>query len=159
MTPVRQSPLDKQRSTGASPEVVTLSPDWVIANIDVLIDIASDVPGEYWRTAHFLADLPEKWALSFALSDDGVPVAYSIISEKGPDHCHLHHFMVHLHWRSHGLGNQMVTEMLARARAGGYKRLTLKIAAENGSGRLFYRRHGFGPVNEAGSYHLWEISL
>ena len=49
----------------------TLSADVVRSNLNDLIAVAADVPGEYWTAENFLVELPQKWRLSFApLTDD-----------------------------------------------------------------------------------------
>ena len=135
---------------------VDLSPAWIQANCQSLLAVAADIPGEYWTKTHFLAELPMKWDLSFVVVNDGLPIAYSVLSRKGDAHSHLHHFMVHRDWRSRSIGPAMLEEIVQRVRTAGLPRLTLKIASENVRGQAFYRRHGFSPVKTASLHHTYE---
>ncbi len=129
------------------------------ASIDPLLEIAADVPGEYWTLQHFLADLPAKWRLSFAMAVADRPVAYAIQSRKEPATCHLHHLMVHRDWRGRGLGAGMLAEMARRARAEDLQRMSLKVAAGNTRAAAFYRRHGYTLSGRDGDYERYEKPL
>ena len=63
---------------------VTLTPADLVAHEKQFLAIASDVPGEYWTLENLLADLRDKWLLSFAVWLEGVPIAYAIVSRKTP---------------------------------------------------------------------------
>jgi ribosomal protein S18 acetylase RimI-like enzyme len=101
----------------------------------------------------------DKWRLSFALWSGERPVAYAVLSRKAPDQAHLHHFMVARNFRGRGLGKRMIAEMEARARDGGYHRLTLKVAQGNDGARRFYGRHGYAETARESSYLLLEKAL
>lgn len=133
-------------------EFATLTPDALKDHADAFLDIASDVPGEYWTLDNFLVNLPEKWTLSFAAWDDDEPVAYAILSKKSPTSAHLHHLMVRASHRSKGLGSRMVGEMLTRVRSAGCTELTLKV--ETADAKRFYLRHGFAQVGPDERYTL-----
>jgi RimJ/RimL family protein N-acetyltransferase len=137
-------------------EFRTLDPGTLDAKADAFLAIAADVPGEYWTLAHFLAERPEKWRLSFAAWRAGEPVGYAVLSRRGTDHVHLHHFMVARAARAEGLGGGMVAEMARRAAASGARRITLKVAADNERARAFYERHGFRPAGREGAYEVLE---
>ena len=129
----------------------TLSADVVHRNLDDLIAVAEDVPGEYWAAENFLADRPKKWRLSFGVWRAGSLIGYAILSQKAPRHIHLHHFMVSASERSRGHGERMVAEMIARCRAAGAEILTLKTPQENDGAIRFYGRYGFaGTAVESG---------
>ena len=138
---------------------VGLSPALIDRYEAALIDVASDVPDEYWTKDHFLRDLPLKWALSFVATAAGQVRGYAILSRKAPGHAHLHHFMVHRDHRSGYIGAGMLQEIRRRVGAHELRRLTLKIAADNRLGQSFYRRHGFQPVDTSGDYHLYQTDL
>lgn len=143
-------------SSAQNLRVRDLTDDYVRAHMDALIDIASDVPHEYWQESHFLSDLPMKWALSFVVEQEEVPVAYAVLSRKGASHGHLHHFMVHRDWRRLALGSGMIEEMERRSRDAGLNRITLKIADDNKRGHRFYERYGYVRASAAGGYTLLE---
>lgn len=130
----------------------TLSHEQLRANIDAFLRIASDVDGEYWAAEHFLRDLPEKWRLSFAAWSAGRPIAYAILSRKGPDHIHLHHLMVEPNQRGRGLGQCMLTEMERRVSRAAATRLTLKVDRGNERAQRFYRRAHYIEQGRDGAY-------
>ena len=121
----------------------TLTAAAVRRDVDALIAIAADVPGEYWAAENFLAERPEKWQLSFGVWQDDRLIGYAILSRPGPEHIHLHHFMVAAAEHNGGYGKHMVAEMVARCRAAGADTLTLKTPKENTGAIRFYSRFGF----------------
>lgn len=142
-----------------SAEIRTLARTDIAAFPDAFVAIAADQPEEYWTAAHFLRDLPGKWSLSFAVWSDGLPVAYAILSAKGPDHAHLHHFMVNAAYRSSGLGTLMAAEMERRVRSSGFSRLTLKAVRDNARSLQFYARLGYHQLMNDGGYAVLEKHL
>ena len=129
----------------------TLSKGLIEAHLPALIAVAADVPGEYWDAEHFLVDLPEKWALSFvAFKGQGNLIGYAIASRKDPQTIHLHHFMVTRDWRSRGVGEEMMGELLNRVADYGASRLSLKAATPRSV--AFYRRNGFAEIERQGRY-------
>lgn len=137
----------------------TLSANDIRNHVEDFLAIAADQSREYWTEAHFLADFPEKWSLSFAAWRGGRPVAYAVLSRKATDVIHLHHFMVAADERGRGLGTRMLREMESRARAAGASRLTLKVAVDSAAARRFYQRAGFRETGLAGDYRLLERAL
>jgi ribosomal protein S18 acetylase RimI-like enzyme len=139
--------------------VRTLSADLVRRNLDDLIAVASDVPGEYWAAENFLADLPEKWRLSFGLWRDGFLIGYAILSQRAPRHVHLHHFMVSAARRNHGYGKRLLDEMIERCVNAGATKLTLKTQRENSGAIRFYARHGFVETGVESDHTVMTKSL
>ena len=133
-------------------EIRTLTPCDVRERIQDILGIAADVEGEYWKEEHFLRELPDKWKLSFAVWSDERPIAYAILSRKGPAHVHLHHFMVNLRSRGKGLGRRMLALVFQRVREAGCQQLTLKVNATDQIARRFYERYGFRKGVNAGAY-------
>jgi GNAT superfamily N-acetyltransferase len=142
-----------------SDEIRTLARAEIEAFPDAFVAIASDQPGEYWTATHFLHDLPGKWSLSFAVWSDGLPVAYAVLSAKGPKHAHLHHFMVTAARRGSGLGARMAVEMERRIRDRGFSRLTLKTVRSNPRSLQFYERLGYHRLADDGDYAVLEKKL
>ena len=115
-----------------------LSPAYVREHLDTLISIGADVPGEYWREAHFLKEFPEKWVLSRVIEFYGQPIAYAIVSQRNLQEARLHHLMVAKEYRGLGAGSRLFQEVVAIVTAYGYARLTLHT---DGAGD-FYARQG-----------------
>lgn len=122
--------------------IVDLSPPHVVEHLDAYLAIHADAsPG---GRAEMLAELPDKWALSFALWR-AAPIGYCILSAKfgAP---HIHQFMVAPAERGRGIGGVMLAEALRRGAA------TLKVASANEGAIRFYRRHGWQDRETAGDY-------
>lgn len=129
--------------------------------MDQLIAVGQDYSD--WAEDQFLAELPDKFSLSFAIQaneevghgpdcskprttiqnagtlNDGI-VGYCIMSRKWPDKVHIHHFMIHHERRSLGLGPIMLDEAGKRAAD---LPLSLKVPNFNVGAIKFYERHGF----------------
>jgi len=131
--------------------VQTLDRARCIALMPELIGVSADVSD--WREDEFLAELPDKWNLSFTVTIDRI-VGYAVLSRKWPDRVHIHQFMVAPRWRSSGIGAAMVAAARDRAET---TPLSLKVSRTNARAISFYDRNGFGidPSN-AGEY-LWMV--
>lgn len=148
----RASELDSIR-------IVDFDASLFAAKATAFLDIASDVPGEYWEARHFTADLPDKWQLSFAMMDGQIPVAYAIASRKAGASVHLHHFMVHRDWRRLGLSRRMMQELQRRARLAKARSITLKVPADNIGAQRLYASAGFCQIGRSGDFLLLETLL
>ncbi len=137
----------------------TLSADVVRSNLNDLIAVAADVPGEYWAAENFLVELPQKWRLSFALWQGPAVIGYAILSQKAVGHIHLHHLMVLKQYRNHGLGERMVREILSRCRAAHAGTVTLKTQKGNCGAIRFYKRYDFRETAAKGEYVVMSKSL
>ncbi|MBT6276614.1 MAG: GNAT family N-acetyltransferase [Chromatiales bacterium] len=137
----------------------TLSIELVRANLHALIAVAADISGEYWAAENFLTERPGKWTLSFGVWQKRRLIGYAILSRRGANHVHLHHFMVAVRERSAGYGARMVTEMLRRCRAIGADILTLKTAPGNSGAICFYGRHGFAETGVERGYKVMSRAL
>lgn len=123
------------------------------------LEIAEDIPGEYWAAENFKLPLPEKWELSLVLMSNGLPVGYAIASRKSERDVHLHHFMVHRDWRGNACGGMMLQELEKRAKASGAERLTLKVMTDSDGAKQFYARHGCQLAESGEKYDLFEKVL
>lgn len=139
--------------------VKTLTASDARRNIDELIAVAADVPGEYWTKEHFLADLPQKWRLSFTVWECSFLAGYAILSQKTLGHVHLHHLMVSKRSRNRGLGKRMVDEIISRCGAVMGRRLTLKTQRANCGAIRFYQRCGFDETDVSGDYVVMTKAL
>ncbi len=125
----------------------TLTKAELTRNMAAFVALAADV--DDWTAANFLADLPEKWRLSFAIWKGKSPIAYAILSRRAEGHVHLHHFMIAKDWRRRTVGTQMLEEVKRRA---GPDRLTLKVHYANAAAIRFYQERGFTPTERRGEY-------
>ncbi len=143
----------------ATLNVRTLSLARVQGNLEALIAVASDVPGEYWTAENFLHDLPGKWCLSFGLWRNDSLIGYAFLSRKATKHIHLHHFMVTAALRNQGHGARMVNEMLSRCQDAGAEKLTLKTPNGNAGAIRFYAQYGFLVCATERDYTVMTYSL
>lgn len=132
----------------------TLSAEMVLGNLAALIEVASDIPGEYWAAENLLAERPEKWRLSFGAWLAPQLIGYAILSQRAPRHVHLHHFMVSAMARGRGCGELMAKEMFARCRAMDGEILTLKTPKRNTGAIRFYNRFGFTETDVEPGYTI-----
>lgn len=116
----------------------TLTKELCQQNMAALIAVSEDVSD--WQEAHFLADLPNKWQLSFIAFYQDQPVAYAILSNKWPERVHIHQFMVSKTHRGQGVGEKMLQQAIVRAQM---LPLTLKVAHDNQGAIRFYLHNGF----------------
>lgn len=121
----------------------TLTKADIEANGPAFLAIAGDVEGEYWTLEHLLSDRPDKWRLSFAIWEQGQPIAYAILSRPEPARAHLHHMMVRKEYRGRGIGSNMVREAQERAIEADCTSLSLKTWADRQPLLDFYARFGF----------------
>lgn len=138
---------------------VNFTPDLFERHAADCLAIAADVDGEYWKAEHFLADLPQKWRLSFAVLVDGIPVAYTVASLKAEQTVHLHHFMTRSDWRGRLLGKAMMAELLRRARIVDARRISLKVPIFRERLHALYSRLGFARTAIEGNYLLMRKEL
>ena len=86
-----------------------LSPEFLTENIAAFIAISADMSP--WTEKHFLAELPDKWELSFAFWDGDIPTGYCIMSRR-EENVHIHQFMVATDRRGEGIGAMMIGSSL-----------------------------------------------
>lgn len=123
---------------------VPLTPQHVVENLQAYLAAHADVSP--WGPEHLLADLPNKWDLSFAVWEEG-PIGYCVLSRKFGA-VHIHQFMVAQEHRGKGIGAKMLSEAVRRGAE------TLKVARENEGATRFYERYGWVKQREEGGY-LW----
>ncbi len=60
--------------------------------------------------------------------------------------------------RGHGIGDELLQELIAKARAAGYERLSLSVEPGNPARKL-YERHGFSVIDEGAEAWTMVASL
>jgi len=124
-----------------------------------LLSIAADVEGEYWKEEHFLLDLADKWKLSWVVLIHERPIAYAILSRKGPAHAHIHHFMIAAPYRSQGLGKHILDMVMRQATKLGCDMFTLKVRNNDEVAKRLYAAFGFRVEGPDGEYLRLEKKL
>lgn len=150
---------DQETCEGPPFEISDLTAKFILKYSADILDIAADIPGEYWTIENFLNERPLKWTLSLAVVNAGKPIAYAILSWRGEGHAHLHHFMVHRHWRGHSIGRLMIAEVEHRLLRERLYHFTLKVRVDNQRAQSFYRRYGFCLTGTSDDYQLYEKEL
>ncbi|MFZ5890631.1 MAG: GNAT family N-acetyltransferase [Myxococcota bacterium] len=105
----------------------------------------------------WFAALPSKTDyLVWGVELDGEPVG--VIGLKGirPERAEYFGYLGEKSAWGHGIGHEMVTTALAKAKAIGCSRVALRVWNENQRAIGLYRRHGFELVREDGSELLME---
>jgi N-acetylglutamate synthase-like GNAT family acetyltransferase len=79
---------------------------------------------------------------------DGEHAGSLALTEEGDDVATLRWFVLDASLRGHGLGRRLLGEMMATARAMGYKRIYLETFSELEAAAHLYRAHGFRLLSE-----------
>ncbi len=131
----------------------------------------------YWRWGPDDIDLPvsryvDRWGRPgdralLALDERGLPVGaawYRLFPREEPGYGFLDEQTPELSIavvpsrRGKGLGKELLTALMDRARADGYKALSLSVEKDNPALHL-YERHGFAKVGEAGNAYTMRAAL
>lgn len=121
--------------------------------------VSADLPEVSWTREQFLSERKNKFELSFWLGSRSCVVAYVVMSEVDAQRVHIHHLMVSMDNRGHGLGSNLIAIAVARARTFGAKILSLKVPVLFEASQRFYRRHGFVAIRVEGDYVYMEFRL
>ena len=69
------------------------------------------------------------------------------------DEAHITTFAVHPDWRRHGIGRQLLRNLLGLARSISARRMTLEVRPSNEAAQALYRAHGFEEVGRRVRYY------
>jgi diamine N-acetyltransferase len=94
-------------------------------------------------TGEWIGQAFDQGALYFLLEHDGLPAGCVALEKAGPDACHLERLCVLPGCRQHGFGRELVSRVLAEARALGARRVNIGIIAGHAELKDWYRRLGF----------------
>jgi ribosomal protein S18 acetylase RimI-like enzyme len=131
----------------------------------------------YWRWGADEIDLPvsryvDRWGRPgdralLALDERGLPIGaawYRLFPRESPGYGFVDEQTPELSIavvpsrRGKGLGKELLTALMERARAEGYKALSLSVEKDNPALHL-YERHGFVKVGEAGNAYTMRADL
>jgi GNAT superfamily N-acetyltransferase len=118
---------------------------WHVASLDTEIPLSRYVDG--WGraadTAVVAAEGTNRWGAAWYRSFRAAAPGYGFVDEQTPELT----IAVVPSKRRHGVGQELLDGLLARARADGVTRLSLSV--QTGSDAVvFYERNGFAPVGE-----------
>ncbi|HEX7137450.1 MAG TPA: GNAT family N-acetyltransferase, partial [Vicinamibacterales bacterium] len=106
-------------------------------------------------TRHWLLERSPRYAVIVAVrspsNGDGPEViGWASLNRFNPRaaYDHVADFSVYVRrdWRGHGVGRQLLDELVDRARAGGFHKMVLSALARNGAGVALYESAGFSRV-------------
>src|SRR5690625_7991581 len=98
-------------------EVRTLKQADIDEHLTGLLELLHQMPNEqYWDRDHLIADLPDKWKLSFIASVNGTLAGMIVASTKPNKTAHIHKFVVGRGFRRMGLGRRLVVSVANSAR-------------------------------------------
>jgi ribosomal protein S18 acetylase RimI-like enzyme len=122
-----------------------ITPDLVEQRIEEFMEIAADIPGEYWERQHYLHSLPGKWDFSIAEEDErtGDLLSFLIASQKDVS-VHIHKLAVRKEFRSKGIGLRLLRKFEQRIRSHATKRI-ISLYVDKGNERAirFYSNNGY----------------
>lgn len=130
-------------------------------NIKRFIDILSDIPDEYWKSDHFLLELPSKWSFSlYATNNLEQIIGYIIASYKDfYDSIHINKFMIDKRFRGQNIGTLMLEHFENKCKTEKKNLITLKVKKSNYSAICFYLKNNFKIHAEHSDYLLMKKDL
>ena len=97
-----------------------------------------------WNERHFLADFPEKWALSLVASKGGLQVGgFLIASQPVAYEIHIHRLAIKPDMLKEGIGGQLLKQEQVLMNVNGYRRITIEVNVFNQRALEFYIKNHF----------------
>ncbi|HHY94187.1 MAG TPA: ribosomal protein S18-alanine N-acetyltransferase [Firmicutes bacterium] len=98
-----------------------------------------------WSRRAFIGELTENVHAHYIVARNG----WQVVGYAGMwvilDEAHVTNIAVHPDWRRCGLGERLLRELIARARARGATRVTLEVRKSNFPAQHLYTKMGFVP--------------
>ena len=110
--------------------------------VNDFVNILKNELNEYWGKEHFLKDLEGKWKYSLYIEDKQKIIGY-IIASKKDDNIHIHKFMIHNEYRSHGVGYKLLEAFENLCARNKEYLIELKVYNKNRLAIKFYLKNGF----------------
>jgi ribosomal protein S18 acetylase RimI-like enzyme len=121
-------------------EIKVLQKKELELRINEFIEIShKNIDDEYWDANNFLADLTNKWKLSFYVVDEKKSVKAFVIASEKAETIHIHKFIVDETVQRQGLGKEMLNHLRAIIN----KPISLKVNDKNTKAIHFYMQNGF----------------
>jgi ribosomal-protein-alanine N-acetyltransferase len=123
---------------------------WHIAE---LLPIEADLFGpERWSAAMFWNELAQGHYYRIAVQD-GEVVGYAGLAVTAPDEASVANIAVRRDRQRRGIGEALLTDLLAEADRRAASRVFLEVAVDNPTAQRLYRRHGFTPFGIRRGYY------
>ncbi|MQA25613.1 MAG: ribosomal-protein-alanine N-acetyltransferase [Micromonosporaceae bacterium] len=122
-------------------------------HIPELLDLEADLFGdEQWSAAMFWSELAHGGYYRIA-REGGRIVGYAGLAPAGPDQASIQNIAVRRDRQRRGVGEALLTDLLAEAERQGATQVFLEVAVDNEQAQALYRRHGFRPVGVRRGYY------
>ncbi len=139
-------------------EIKPLTPEVVKDNIDALIEMSTQLKGDYWTLEHYLSDMNRKWELSWAVYTNGRLCGFIINSEK-QESLHVHRIVIAKEMHGKGIGKLLISKAIEDAKRLGKDAVTLKAEADNPQSLGFYKGLNFEITGEQGDLVLMTLKI
>lgn len=118
------------------------------ADLDGVMEVERSSFLTPWSREAFASEIMQAYTVYLVAREGSKVVAHGGVHVIWED-AHVTNVAVLPEYRGRGLGEQMMLELLARARARGAQRVTLEVRAKNVTAQNLYRKLGF--VTQAGA--------
>lgn len=108
-----------------------------------------------WSEGMFWSELAERDTRRYLVEDDdaGGVCAYAGLCAYAPHESYIQTIAVAPHSQGRGIGNALLTELIAESERRGCPHLDLEVRADNDSAIRLYERHGFTRIGLRRGYY------
>ncbi|MGH3716759.1 MAG: ribosomal protein S18-alanine N-acetyltransferase [Micromonosporaceae bacterium] len=123
---------------------------WQIAE---LLPIEAELFGaEQWTAGMFWSELAHGHYYRVAIEDQTI-VGYAGLASLAPGEATVQNIAVRPEYQRRGIGDALLTDLLAEAERRHATRILLEVAAPNAAAQALYKRHGFEAVGIRRGYY------
>lgn len=115
---------------------------WHAAYDEILDPEVVDTTVDEWYADAVVADTVSDDAITYLVATDDGVIGYAFGSPAGDDVASLSAIYVHPDRWGDGVGSRLFDAVTDRLRDRGFKRLEIRVLADNDRARAFYERHG-----------------
>ncbi len=120
-------------------------------DLDAVLRIENEVHAHPWTRGNFSDALRSKYQCK-VYEDDGVVRGYAVLM-LGVDEAELLDIAIAAQQQRHGLGHQLLKEMMALAQQANRHRVVLEVRASNAAAIGLYRKVGFAEIGLRRGYY------
>jgi ribosomal-protein-alanine N-acetyltransferase len=114
------------------------------ADLDAVMELETAIFPSPWRRSFFLSDLNRPQGLSVVVDEGGVILGYAVA--WGTEEVHLANLAVAESERCRGIGDSLLTQVVAFATGHNAGSIYLEVRVSNTIARRFYSKRGFVPT-------------
>jgi GNAT superfamily N-acetyltransferase len=130
-----------------------LTPDRAAQLGPALLALNADSDWETWTLENLLADLPDKWQLSWLAMHGETPVGY-IISSWRDGELRAHHMAVASSWRGQNVGRNLIGRIALCAKERGALQITAKVPSRDQRAIRFHELCGWQVTDTGDPQYL-----